>query len=202
MTTYNKATLKTFFETNDTPGGSDYANLIDSQVNLVETAGQSMAGPLQTTELATSRVSAGNVNATGTMTIAGQTSAAGLNLTGDVSANAGSVYASAMRVASGYYQLPVIISAAGTSQATGASMGTNGIVRAKGIVDGSTTGFTLLANLTGFEQTIWVEENTSCNLWPCVGGQINALSSNAAFGMTGNTKYVVTHIKASGYAVK
>lgn len=67
MTTYNKASLKTYFETNDVPAGSDYANLIDSQVNLVETAVQSMAGPLSTTELITPQVSATSINVTGKM---------------------------------------------------------------------------------------------------------------------------------------
>lgn len=61
MTTYNKSTLATFFQTNDVPTGQDYANLIDSQVNLVETSIQSMAGPLACTELITPRVSATNV---------------------------------------------------------------------------------------------------------------------------------------------
>lgn len=61
MTTYNKATLKTFFQTNDIPDGSDYANLIDSQVNIVETSVQSMGGPLFTPELITNRVSASNI---------------------------------------------------------------------------------------------------------------------------------------------
>lgn len=62
MTTYNKATLKTFFQTNDIPDGSDYANLIDSQVNIVETSVQSMGGPLYTPELITNRVSASNIS--------------------------------------------------------------------------------------------------------------------------------------------
>lgn len=61
MTTYNKTTLKTFFEQGDTPTGTNYADLIDSQVNLVETAIQSMAGPLSCTELITPRVSANTV---------------------------------------------------------------------------------------------------------------------------------------------
>lgn len=100
MTTYNKNTLKTFFETNDVPQGSDYANLIDSQINIVETASQAMAGALQTPELAAARVSAGNGNFTGTMTIAGQASAkanfkaksitvSALAVTSNVSANKG-----------------------------------------------------------------------------------------------------------------
>lgn len=75
MTTYNKASLAQFFETGDVPQGADYANLIDSQVNIVETSVQNMGGPLGTTELITSRVSAGNINATGTLTVNGIISA-------------------------------------------------------------------------------------------------------------------------------
>lgn len=74
MTTYNKTTLKTFFEQGDVPSGADYANLIDSCLNIVETGVQTMGGALNPTELVTGRVSAGNGIFTGTMTIAGITS--------------------------------------------------------------------------------------------------------------------------------
>lgn len=70
MTTYNKQTLATFFEQGDVPSGTDYSNLIDSQVNLVETSAQSMAGPLVTTELITAKVSATNVNVTSILSAA------------------------------------------------------------------------------------------------------------------------------------
>lgn len=231
-----KATLITFFQTGDVPSAAQFADLINSQVNIFETNDQSMIGALETTQLITPQVSATNVNVTGTLTAANSTfsvanisattvsanagffnthlsvsghvavngpvSANSLNVTGDVSAATGTVYASAVRTVTGDYCLPTIVSAAGTTQATGAVLGVTGIARLKGIVDGQTTGFLLLANQTGLQQTIWVEENTSCNLWPCTDGQINALSSNAAFPMTGNTQYIVTHIKASGYSVK
>lgn len=212
MTAYNKQTLGTFFETGDVPQGSDYQNLIDSQVNIVETSVQSMGGALATTELVTPRVSATNVNVTGTLSVttyaavngsfSGTVSANALNIATDISAAAGTIYSNANRVTGGVYRTPTVVSAAGSTQATAALLGSNGVIRCKGIVDGQTTGFLLLANQTGNQQTIWVEENTSCNLWPCLGGQINALSSNAAFAMTGNTQYIVTHIKASGYSVK
>lgn len=239
MTTYNKQTLGTFFENGDVPQGSDFQNLIDSQVNIVETSTQAMGGPLSTTELVTPRVSATNINCTGTVSannfslslltatnitataiaaasavftdavtvnsilVSGKVSAAGVNVTGDVSAATGGVYASAMHVGTGgVINTPVIVSAAGTSLGAAAALPSNGIIRLKGITDGSATGFRLLANLPGLQQTLWVEENTSCNLWPPTGGQINALASSAAFGMAGNTQYIVTHIKASGYSVK
>lgn len=256
MTQYNKTTLKTFFETGDVPFGQDYANLIDSCLNVVDTENQDIAGPISPTELSTARVSAGNINTTGTLTVAGITSvqdiyastirasafsitgvfsaasinttgnitaggditasgrvtsgtmtvtaaisAASLNVTGDVLAQTGMVFGSAARIGNGLYRAPVIVSAAGSTQATASPLGNSGVVRLKGIADGVTTGFILLANQTGNQQTIWVEENTSCNLYPCVGGQINALASNAAFPMAGNTTYIITHIKASGYTV-
>lgn len=225
----NKATLASFFETGDVPSAAQFADMINSSVNLFETVDQNMAGALITTQLVTPQVSATNVNVTGTLTAAnanftvntltastvsanrgnyssgvsvnGPVSANSVNVTGDVSAATGTVYASAHRGQS-YYSNVTVVSAAGTTQATGALLGLSGVIRAKGIVNDATTGFLLLANQVGLEQTIWVEENTSCNLWPCVGGQINALASNAAFAMAGNTQYIVTHIKASGYSVK
>lgn len=75
MTTYNQTTLKTFFQNGDIPSGDDYANFIDSCLNIVDTSDQPIAGPISPTQLNTARVSAGNVNVTGTMTIAGTTSA-------------------------------------------------------------------------------------------------------------------------------
>lgn len=110
MTTYNKTQLKTFFEQGDVPQGSDYSNLIDSQVNIAETGGQSMAGPLTTTKLSTPLVSAATGNITGNLTIGGalvgniaasaasftgSVSAASLNVTGDIKAADGRITASA-----------------------------------------------------------------------------------------------------------
>src|SRR5258707_1646542 len=166
MTTFNKTTLKTFFEEGDNPSGTDYANLIDSQINVAETAIQNMAGPLSATKLIASRVSAGTLNVTGvfsaasfsinSLTVSSIASAGAINVAGDVSAASGTVYASALRTTSGIYRSVAIISAAGTTQATGTSIGLNGIIRAKGIVDGTTTGFLLTANQTGLQQTIWI----------------------------------------------
>lgn len=211
MTQYNKTSLKTFFETGDVPAGSDYANLIDSYVNQVETAEQAMAGALNTTELITSRVSAGNVNVTGTLSVTGTTNFIGLvsaaslvvgsNVTigGDVSANAGTVYASASRVSIRYAPV-AIISAAGTTQGT-ASLCSAAICRLAGVTDGSATGFSLMANRAGWTQDIY-GANASANLWPPTGGTINALGANAAFVLATNTQYRILHLTASAYSVK
>jgi len=61
---YNKSSLAAFFQDGDIPTGANYSDLIDSQVNLVETSAQAMAGALVTTELITPRVSATAVFAT------------------------------------------------------------------------------------------------------------------------------------------
>ncbi len=217
MTTYNKATLKTFFETNDVPTGTDYANLIDSQVNIVETAVQSMAGPLAPTELITARVSATNVNITGTLTVAGVFSAANFIAdkvtTSAVVANvvsatvvnvatvsADAVYASAMRSVNGFFGSVGIVSAAGTTQGA-ATVLPNVINRGAGINDGTATGFAIPANRIGLTQVI-VNGAASANLWPPTGGAINALGANTVFPMAANIPYAIYHITASAYAVK
>lgn len=177
MTNYNKTTLKTFFETGDVPSGQNFADLIDSNVNLVETGLQTMAGALSSTEFIASRVSAGSVN-----------------VTGNVSANTGTVFASSNRWSVG------IVSATGTAQATAAVL-IYTVNNGAGVIDGQTTGFLLPSNQPGRIQYI-VNGIASANLWPPVGGQINTLSSNAAFGMAASTPYTIIHTATSGYAVK
>lgn len=206
MTNYNKTTLATFFAQGDVPQGTDYANLINSQVNLVETAIQAMAGPLSTTELDTPLVSAAAVNVTGSFTIGGnfgitgKMSAASLNVTGDVSAATGTVYASAMRSTNGFIGSVGIVSAAGTAQATAASL-TFVVNRGKGIADGQTTGFTPLTNQPGLVQYLF-NEGVSANLWPPTGGTINGLAANAAYALAASAMVTIVHLTASAYGVK
>lgn len=194
MTTYSKSTLATFFQTGDVPTGTDYANLIDSCLNIVDTSAQSIASPFNPTELITPRVSATNINAVTSLT------AATISVTNDVSAGA-TVYASAMRASFNYHGAPVIISAAGTAQATGALL-TAEICRLQGATDGSTTGFSLPANRTGWVQYLANECTVSANLWPPTGGRINNLANNAVFAMAAGTPYIVMHSTASAYSVK
>ena len=206
MTTYNKTTLATFFKTGDVPKGPNYADLIDSNVNLVETAAQSMAGPLYATEFVTPKVSAANVTITGTVsapTIAGTTLTLGgtATIVGDVIASAATVYASALRANNGAFYGVAIISAAGTTQATATEL-TGIINRGQGVADGTTTGFVIQANRTGLVQYIINEGTVSANLWPPTGGTINALSANAAYAMAASTMYTIIHKSASAYAVK
>jgi|SRR6185369_14455410 len=205
MTTYNKSSLQTFFETNDVPTGTDYANLIDSCVNVAETSAQAMAGPLSVTEIITPRISAANINATvnltaATATITGTVSAAAINVTGDVSAATGTVYASAMRSTNGFIGSSNIVSAAGTAQATAAPL-LYIVNRGKGIVDGSTTGFTPMTGRPGLVQYLF-NEGVSANLWPPTGGTINGLAVNAAFSVAASAMVTIVHLTASAYGVK
>lgn len=215
MTLYNKTSLKLFFETGDVPNGTNFADFIDSCVNMAETGVQQMLGAINPTEVITARISAGTGIFTGNVTIDGTLSAnnfsintinttsisAGtVNSTGNITASAASIYASAFRASDGVYLATGIISAAGSTQATGALLSL-GINIGAGVVDGQTTGFLLPANRTGLIQYL-INGGASANLWPCVGGQINALASNAAFAMAANTQYQILHVRASGYTVK
>lgn len=213
MTTYNKNSLKTFFEQGDKPTGSDYANLIDSQVNIVETSVQMMGGALQTTELITPRVSATNINVTGTMSaasfIVNSISANILNV--GTSANISQAFitnasATNLNVVSANITSQrssvVTIAASGTTLGTANLLTTARKTLLNSVTDTTATGVGLLANQTGLEQILINDTATSANLWPCTGGQINALASGAAFALAGHTQYFIVHIKASGYTVK
>lgn len=203
MTTFNKVQLATFFQQGDVPTGTDYNNLIQSQVNIAETALQSMAGPLATTEIATPLVSATAINITGTFNIAGKVSANGLNVTTDVSAVQGSVYASAVRSTTGYFGGTIpIVSALGTTRATAAPI-TAYITRGQGVTDGSATGFILPVPAVSWLQYLIYENAASANLYPAGADyQINALVSGTPFVMAGNTTYTIIHKTTSAYAVR
>lgn len=99
---------------------------------------------------------------------------------------------------------PVIVSAAGTTQATASPISSSvGITRLQGVTDGQTTGFLLPApgaNI-GIEQMI-VNEGISANLWPSVGCAINGAAANAVFPLVTKTPYWVTYITTSAYYVK
>lgn len=197
MTTYNKANLKTYFETGDVPAGSDYANLIDSQINIAETGLQAMTGALSATEIITPLVSATQINATG-MTVTGAVSAGSFSIT---TISVVSADATKLTIGDRLIQPAAIVSAAGTAQGT-ATICSATLCRVQGVADGATTGVALMANRIGFVQYVVNETGVSANLWPPTGGTINALSANAAFALAANTQYTVLHTAASAYRVK
>lgn len=235
MTVFNKASLQSFFEQGDVPSGTNYADFIDSCVNMAETTVQAIAGPINPTELIAAQVSAGNGVFTGGVRIDGMLSAANvtlsdvtvsginatrigvavlsagiigvttinlvgnMNSTGNISASAASVYASAGRFTSGLVVGTATVSAAGTSQGTAAPL-TAVINRGKGVVDGTTTGYALRGNEAGQIKYLF-NEGVSANLWPPVGGTINGLAANAAFSLATSSSYTIFGITASAYGV-
>jgi hypothetical protein len=152
-----------------------------------------MAGSLFTPELDATTVSASTVNAIGTIT------GASISITSDVSAN-GTIYASAMRSTNGFIGSTGIVSAAGTAQATAASL-TFIVNRGKGITDGQTTGFTPLTGRPGLVQYLF-NEGVSANLWPPTGGTINGQAVNTAFALAASAMVTIVHLTASAYGVK
>lgn len=202
MTIQNKNTLAAEFQTGDIPDGTNYSNMIESSVNLAETVEQAMAGPLNTTELITSRVSAGNANVTGTLSVGSfaLTTLSAASVFADNITVTGTVSASAMTTNTLKGGVTTI-ACSGTTLATANGLGFNVTTRITSVSAGD-TGVRLGANATGLIQYLYNETATSANLWPCTGGQINVLGSGAAFALAGSTLYTIVHTKASGYAVK
>lgn len=139
MTTYNKTQLKTFFEQGDVPQGTDYANLIDSQVNIAETGTQSMAGSLTTTKLITPLVSAVQIDVT-TLTA----TSANIN-GGNISIPGGSVIASAGTFSSGVQALVSGTASYGFQASFGTN--TNGTPNAFDVIAANIAG---ASTITGF----------------------------------------------------
>lgn len=64
MTAQSRATLKAEFEDGDVPDGTNYADLIDSFLSLIDSTAQSVASPITVPSITvTGEVSAGQVNA-------------------------------------------------------------------------------------------------------------------------------------------
>lgn len=76
MTETTRSTLKAAFENGDVPQGSDYANLIDSAVNPVDSSAQTItskltiSGGMETTNVTAQRVFASAATYTGTVSAA------------------------------------------------------------------------------------------------------------------------------------
>lgn len=226
MTTYNRVSLKTFFQTNDVPFGTDYANLIDSCLNIVDTAEQSIASTFNAPKIVTSRVSAETFNIATNLIVGtdldvgfdltvGDNLDVGINLTvtgntilnndltigGNFSNLEGRIDTTFINCSAIYITDIAIVSAAGTAQATGTPL-TATTCRLQGINDGTATGFILMSNNRGLIQYLVNETAVSANLWPPIGGKINNLATNAVFPIGGGVAYTVIHTQNSAYAVK
>lgn len=195
MTTYNKANLKVFFETGDVPTGQNYADLIDSQINIAESSEQTMIGALNTPELISSRISAGNGNVIGTF------SAGTINATATYSnlVSAAALYGFDIVATNSLSQYNGIVSAAGTSLATAASA--NFVINTiAGVTDGAATGVGIPTSRPGMVQYFMNNTAASANIWPVSGMQINALATGAAYGITAGSTVLVIHTSTKFFA--
>lgn len=109
MTISTKTTLKTYFELNDRPSQAQFADFIDSCLNLAEASSQTVvgsiivsgnltvsgivsAGTLSLGSLSTGIVSASNVNATGTLKVDGAQTLTGATTFGSTVAGFATLY--------------------------------------------------------------------------------------------------------------
>jgi hypothetical protein len=218
MSVLDRVTLKSGFENGDQPQGSDYANLIDSMVNLAETTIQTMNGPLILAGgLSAASISTGNITATGIVsaasvwaavadvtTVSAQTIAfttlnvptSGTVITGNITFTGGcmmqtvdSSIACISTVQASARLLTTTINVIKFS-ATGA----NDSVRLPGLYPGCTV---MIINDT----------TQSAKVFPPTGGQINALGSNAALDLgpnSGAIRQAIVHCITStqAYAIR
>ena len=73
MAKQNRTTLKGYFETGDTPSQAQYADLIDSNMNLIDTGTQIVPGTISSSNIVvnTNITASGNVSASGVLTAEG-----------------------------------------------------------------------------------------------------------------------------------
>ena len=148
MTAQNRSTLKAVFETGDVPDGTNYADLIDSFLNIVDTTAQSLASDLTVpTLVATTEVSSAQVNATevsasvgsfATMTISGVVTADRVH----ASAATFSAVVSAGTIAAGTLNFDAIATALATASAVGGT-GINVPTTAAGFITAQVCGRTV-----------------------------------------------------------
>lgn len=114
MTAQNRATLKAVFETGDVPTGTDYENLIDSFISLVDTSAQSVDSAI---------TFAGSAAFTGTVTAATAKVLGGVSVSGALSANtinvSGAMTAGSINVL-GAFAVSGAVSVAGGANVSGA----------------------------------------------------------------------------------
>lgn len=181
MTAKTPAQLLSVFENGDVPTQSDYQDVFDSFVNIVGTTAQSIAADLTVPSLTvtgtfnTSNVSASSI--TGTTADIQTVSAA--TLTSNVISCPTSASFNAVSAKTYTRSVESSINAIGVSQTTARSL-TAEISRIVVIATASNTGV-ILSNTTGREHIVINDTPHTLSVYPAVGGQINDLSSNAAY---------------------
>jgi len=89
MAKQNRTTLKGYFETGDIPSQTQYADLIDSKLNLAETGVQIIEGTISSSFLAVANhiTASGNISASGILTAEGLVISDDATITDDLTVN-------------------------------------------------------------------------------------------------------------------
>jgi len=89
MANQTKSVLKGYFETGDSPSQAQYADLIDSKLNLAETGVQIAAGTISSSFLAVANhiTASGNISASGILTAEGLVISDDATITDDLTVN-------------------------------------------------------------------------------------------------------------------
>lgn len=184
MTAKTRTALYAAFETGDIPQGSDYADLIDSSVNLLDTGNQAISGSLTVSgdvsaaSVTTSSLSLTNLTASGTVSL-GTTSVSTLTSSGAVTAPTATI--------NNIVGVPVTLAGVGTTQA-GAATITSSITRLATSV--GQTAF-VLPNTTGQMFFIHNTTATSALVYPPVGGTIDGGATDASITITYNSTKLI-----------
>ncbi len=211
MTSQTRSALKLVFEDGDTLTGTNFSDLIDSFVNLLDSGTQTVSGTISAGALNAGTATVGAIVVSGAVSAAsgffGTTSVGTETVTTSnattinaTTLNATSVSAQSIYVSGRSQYAVVIASAAGVTQGTATALGVQRITRLQGVTDGSATGFRLSAPVVGTEQVLINDTAVSANLWPSSGCAIDGGSADAVRGIAANARIIVWHTGVSAYS--
>lgn len=180
MTARTRTDLKNSFENNDIPQGSDYSDLIDSFVNLLDTGLQIVSGNFVCQSVGAASVSAANMTAT---TFA----ASSVNTTS--------------LVISGKVNIPVVsVSAVGTAQASALPLGYNGVTRVV-FVDGANDAVILPTPNAGTVQYVVNDTTSALAVYPFTSCRFVSTAQNAKQILQSGKSATILHITGESYAI-
>lgn len=206
MTAQTRAVLKSVFEDGDTLQGTNFSDLIDSFISILDSGTQTISGTLSPNSLNTGTGTFNNIVVSASVSAGSaffgtaSIDTATIITSNATTLNATSVSAQSIYV-SGRNQFSVVIaSAAGTTLGAATQLGVQRITRLQGITDGSATGFRLSTPVVGTEQVLINDTAVSANLWPAAGCSIDGGSADAVRAIPANARIIVWHTGVSAYS--
>lgn len=194
MSELSRVSLKSLFENNDIPDGTDYSDLIDSFVNLVDSSTQTMASKLSLPNISvTSTVSAATLSLSGAATISGA-----LTVSGQFTSSAAS-FVDSTHTGVAQYSIGTGYVA---NALTAVSASTMGVEQISVITTAATSasGTRLISPRAGLIQKIvYSGDVTACLVFPASGASLNGGSSS--YRILKNSAIDVIHTSSTAYFV-